>query len=158
MEAPWGRRRLYREDIDLGRIREEDGSYRDNPREEVAEPAQANLISSVVGPDFAYEALGGLAPKMHMPVIDIDLPCTLVPSTTEGHFHLYIDKEVSWSDYCRLLSAMVDCGIVEEGYYAAALRRGATFVRMPGVRKPLPPAGRCASRRPLCGPGRQYGE
>jgi len=76
-----------------------------------------------------------LGSEMHKPVLDIDLPVMVLPSTTPGHFHLFIDKEVEWSVYCRLIQVLVDAGIVEEGYYSAALRRGYTAVRLPWVRK-----------------------
>lgn len=74
--------------------------------------------------------------KTHMPVIDIDrAPFRLVPSTTPGHQHLYIDQEITWSQYVVLLAALVDCGFVEYNYYDAALRRGYSAVRKPNVAK-----------------------
>ena len=71
----------------------------------------------------------------HMPVIDIDHECMLVPSSTPGRFHLYINKEVTKKDYFSVLNALVHAGIVEPGYYAHSLRRRRTFVRYPGVTK-----------------------
>lgn len=29
--------------------------------------------------------------KLHAPTLDVDFPCELVPSSTPGHFHRYID-------------------------------------------------------------------
>lgn len=80
---------------------------------------EANLVSSEVG--------GG----MHMPAIDIDLPCKLIESSTPGHYHLYIDKELTWRQYEALLKIMVNVGIVEEGFLKMARKRKATYLRLP---------------------------
>lgn len=71
----------------------------------------------------------------HAPVLDIDLPARLVPSSTEGHSHLYFDVAVPWPAYKKLLFALLECGLVEPGYVNASIERGATFVRKPGVVK-----------------------
>lgn len=73
--------------------------------------------------------------KWHFPVIDIDHPCKLVESSTRGHFHLYVDKEVTWERYKMILLSLVDAGIVERGYYEASVQHGQTFVRKPGLTK-----------------------
>lgn len=86
----------------------------------------ANVVSSRV------EGAAGV----HAPCIDIDLPCRLVESHTPGHFHLYVDSLVSWERYLRLLKALHECGIIEDGYYNASLQRGCTVLRLPGVPKP----------------------
>lgn len=72
----------------------------------------------------------------HKPVLDIDFPAELLPSTTVGHYHLYLDKEVPWDDYVDLLNALAKCGIIEQGYANASIDRGHTAVRLPWVRKP----------------------
>lgn len=106
---------------------EEYSDYFSDWTEEVRIPtdaASATLISSkVVGSD------------KHKPVIDIDVPIRVYPSSTLGHFHLYIDKEISWFRYKVLLWAMVKAGIVEEGYLYASKHRKATHVRLPWVHK-----------------------
>lgn len=71
----------------------------------------------------------------HYPTLDIDMPAKLVPSSTPGHFHLYIDCEMSWWRYRRLLKALMKAGVIERGYYKANKSRKATFVRKPGVMK-----------------------
>lgn len=65
----------------------------------------------------------------HMPAIDLDIPCRLVPSSTEGHFHLYIDKEIERENYWDILRALSDAGIVEQGFYELSVQRGASFLR-----------------------------
>lgn len=97
----------------------------DTDRTVVADLAEANLITSmVVGSE-----------GMHKVVIDVDLPVSLIASSTPGHFHLLIDKEMSWIAYIDLLASLSAAGIVEPGYLNAALRRGHTAVRLPWVRK-----------------------
>lgn len=71
----------------------------------------------------------------HAPCIDLDYPAYLVESSTPGHFHLYLEKEISWAKYINVLQAMADAGLIEEGFYRAARSRGATFLRRPGVTK-----------------------
>lgn len=88
--------------------------------------SMANVITSVVA---------GTDGKMHKVVIDVDLPATLLPSSTSGHHHLFIDREIPWEAYVNLLDAFVAAGIVEPGYVEASRIRGHTAVRLPWVRK-----------------------
>jgi hypothetical protein len=75
--------------------------------------------------------------RMHRPVLDIDFPARLVPSSTEGHFHLYLDGVLIPHDkYMYLLAALASCGIISEGYLKHSTERGGTAVRMPGSYKP----------------------
>jgi hypothetical protein len=116
----------------------------------VDDPEVANVISSRLHPD--EERLMELLSIMtrhpdeerkfrnvrggwHTIVLDIDHPAALVPSTTEGHFHLYIDVPLQWDVYCRLMIAMSDAGVLEPGYVDASINRGASFLRLPGVKK-----------------------
>lgn len=69
----------------------------------------------------------------HMPVIDLDLPCTLVPSSTPGHFHLYINKEMTFGQMLNMLQMMTDAGVVQPGFNRFSRERGQAFVRYPGV-------------------------
>ncbi len=71
----------------------------------------------------------------HRPVIDLDVPVRYVPSTTEGHGHLYVDVPMDWERYSRLLVALEAAGLVEPGYVRASFAREQTFVRPPWVRK-----------------------
>lgn len=87
--------------------------------------AEGNLISSQT------DVVGA-----HMPCIDIDVPCRLVPSSTPGHYHLYFDVLVHSDEYFGMLEAMADAGIVEDGYVRASEARGMSLVRRPGVTKP----------------------
>lgn len=71
----------------------------------------------------------------HMLVLDIDVPAALVPSSTPGHHHLFIQSEMSWDEYVRILDALAAARILEPGYVSASKARGFTAVRLPWVRK-----------------------
>ena len=93
-----------------------------------ADEEDALLVGSSTG---KYTRTG----PTHLPAIDIDFPCQLVESSTPGHFHLYIDKEISQDAYHAILKALTDAGIVQRGFYKSAVRRGQTFLRKPGHHK-----------------------
>jgi hypothetical protein len=71
----------------------------------------------------------------HSVVLDIDIPATLVPSTTAGHHHLYIDAAMSWRDYKNLLKALSRAGVIEPGFANASIRRKHSSVRVPWLKK-----------------------
>lgn len=100
----------------------------------VADIADANVITSEVAATAGFpEHL-----RAHKLVIDLDVPATLVPSTTPGHSHLYIDHPMTWRTYLDVLRALARAGIVEEGYVGASEARGYTAVRLPWIRKGAP--------------------
>lgn len=106
-----------------------DGATWDDPRDFDRESTDPNVaLSTVRG-----------RPDRHMPAIDIDHPCVLVPSSTPGHFHLYIDKVLTGDEYEVLLGAMVDCGIVQRPWADRLGIDGATVLRLPHVKKPVTP-------------------
>lgn len=74
-------------------------------------------------------------PGYHRPVLDLDFPAALIPSTTPGHFHLYLDKPMPWPKYKALIKALADAGIIERGYASASIARRYTSVRLPWIRK-----------------------
>lgn len=105
------------------------GDYTPNQFRAPKNEAEANVLGSQLEQNDPRE------PVMHAPTIDIDHECRVVPSSTPGHYHLYIDKRMTWRSYKRLLKAMVRAGIVEKGYYNAAIKSKQTMVRKPGVTK-----------------------
>lgn len=109
---------------------------RDTPAERVnVVPQQdANVISSRVA-DTYDESTPGASGELHAPVIDIDFPIAVIPSSTPGHFHLYIEKQMTWPQYERILDALRGANVIEEGYYHASCNRKATYVRKPDVVK-----------------------
>jgi hypothetical protein len=71
----------------------------------------------------------------HRPVLDIDFPAALIPSSTPGHFHLYLDKQLTTTQYMKLLDALAESGIIERGYASVSEARGYTSARLPWVKK-----------------------
>lgn len=100
----------------------------------VYSPEAATVVTSETtrgGDERPFEISG-----LHKPVLDIDLPVKLLPSTTEGHFHLFIDKEMTWAQYAKLLDVLAEVGIIEEGFSRVSQgSRKHTAVRLPWVKK-----------------------
>ena len=90
---------------------------------ELADLNKANLVSSEVRPD------------VHMPVIDCDFGIQAVASTTPGHYHLYIDQELTWDQYKALLDGFYKAGLIQAGWYNNALKEMRSYVRLPHVKK-----------------------
>jgi hypothetical protein len=73
----------------------------------------------------------------HAILLDIDVPAWLVPSSTEGHSHLYVDVHCREEDYFAFLDAAAKVGLIQYGYASASKKKGATFLRLPWVKKPV---------------------
>lgn len=114
-----GRLTHLHEDVDC-QVYDEDRAF----KLPVVPPREANVVSSL------------LTNGRHAPAIDVDLPVYAVPSSTPGHSHLYIDVELTWDEYLRLLTVMSEIGLVEPGYLDSARNRGTTLLRLPGIAKP----------------------
>lgn len=76
-----------------------------------------------------------LGKKYHVPLLDIDFHAELIPSSTPDHFHLKLDRALTHAEYDKLLSVLVEVGIVEQGNYERFKVNGFTAVRKPGVKK-----------------------
>jgi len=72
---------------------------------------------------------------LHAPVLDIDFPARLYPSTSFEHYHLYFERTIVWRDYEQLLWDLADNNILSFNYVNHSVKRRATFVRKPGVIK-----------------------
>lgn len=101
-------------------------------RTETCNLDEANVVTSKMQPYVMHDV--GDA-DWHRPVLDLDLSAKLLPSSTPGHFHLFIDSPMQWDVYVNLLEALAEAGIVEPGYVKASIERGHTAVRLPWVRK-----------------------
>jgi hypothetical protein len=101
------------------------GRFRRNDwgRRVQADPSEAQLVSSLC------------TDGTHMPTLDIDFGASLVPSTTAGHYHLYLNKRLTWRRYRRFLRACKRAGLIEPGYYRSSVRRRATYLWRPGLQK-----------------------
>lgn len=99
-------------------------------RTEVKTELEANLIGSLMEaeppdrPDWE---------TMHLPVIDIDYQAHLVPSRTPGHYHLYLERPISWGKYKNVLRALADAGLIERGYCEASISAKQSFARVPSA-------------------------
>lgn len=100
-------------------------------RWEVAEVDDANLVSSRLAGREGW----------HSPILDIDFPARLVPSATEGHYHLYLDRPMKWERYKALLEALAAAKIISRHYLKHSLLREATMARPPWVEKVVPAGG-----------------
>jgi hypothetical protein len=90
------------------------------------EGPEATLVVSMLEDD----------PNMHMPALDLDgMEVFVVPSSTPGNYHLYINRPMTWQQYKRLMKVMVDVGLVQRGYYDASVRRGYSALRTPWTKK-----------------------
>ncbi len=96
-------------------------------REETTSLSEANVISSKLANS-----------NEHTVMLDLDLPATLIPSSTPGHSHLFIDRVMTWPQYCRILRALSAAGVIEQGFAVASIRRGYTSLRLPWVKKESP--------------------
>jgi hypothetical protein len=110
--------------IDFGKGSSKD---RDNGHRMVNQRVERPANANAVGSQIEY--------GLHCPVLDIDVPALLVPSSTVDHSHLYIRKPMPWHHYSMLLQTLSYVGILEEGYVGASLARQETFVRTPWTRK-----------------------
>lgn len=69
------------------------------------------------------------------PAIRLSAPFRLFPSSTPGHFHLYVDKTTSWRRYKNLLYELKNAGLIESGYLDNALKNRKSFLLKQGVSK-----------------------
>jgi hypothetical protein len=76
----------------------------------------------------------GPGPVMRQPWrLPLAVDAMLVPST--HNVHLYLECELRWPQYARLLHAMTQAGLVQPGYYGASVARQNTYLRLPWVKK-----------------------
>lgn len=101
-------------------------TYSKEEREPAASIAEANVSTSIREDCEDSHAL----------LLDLDIPAWLVPSSTEGHSHLYVDAKIPTSAYFALLDALADAGVIQRGYANSSKHRGGTALRLPWVKKP----------------------
>lgn len=81
--------------------------------------------------------------------VELVRPHTLVPSSTPGHAHLYLDIPMTWRTYRGLLWGLSTVDVIEHGFYQEALQREETVLPLPWVKKDqAPPASDPAPQRP----------
>lgn len=107
---------------------DEDSSvtYSQEERQPATSIAEANVSTSIRED----------AEDRHALLLDLDVPAWLVPSSTEGHSHLYVDVSIPTSTYFRLLDALADAEVIQRGFANSSKHRGGTALRLPWVKKP----------------------
>lgn len=84
------------------------------------EQGQGNLISSMV------------APGLHRPILDLDMPHGYVPSRSRGHGHLYLNNVVlNDAEHWLLISTLVQLKILGRGSLAQLEAHGLSLTRPP---------------------------
>lgn len=115
------------------------GGYEEPDDRVLADLPNAHVVTSGIV-DSEYSAGDNRARyKRHKVVLDIDHEASLIPSSTPGHYHLYIDVEVEEGRYWSMLQAMAEAGVLEEPYERISVDRGHSDVRLPWIDKPVKP-------------------
>jgi hypothetical protein len=76
---------------------------------------------------------------MHAPIFDLDFGAYLIPSSTQGNNHLYIEKKITWTQYENILTALAEAGIIQDGWVRSARRDKRAYLRLPHIRKGMYP-------------------
>ena len=63
--------------------------------------------------------------------IPLHVPCALTPSRTEGHQHLRIEREISWSAFHAVLNALEEARILDYTLFASYCVEEMSYVRLP---------------------------
>jgi len=98
-------------------------TYRQKKNRRQVSVREANLVSSKT------------TDGKQKPIIDLDFEFEIKPSSTPGHYHLYLNHEISNTRFVVLMAALWFSGVVEMGYAVWSIRRLGNFVRPPGVMK-----------------------
>lgn len=67
--------------------------------------------------------------------IDLSVPYHLVPSSTPGHSHLYLDVDVAWGTYRELLLTLSKMCVVQAGWVNTAVKHERSVTRLPWIVK-----------------------
>jgi len=122
---------LTTEDRDLD---DSDGpSISERPERLETELEHALLLGSKLKSPFAVQGEGEGSYAL---LLDLDVPAQLLPSSTPGHAHLYVDAFMTKDQHDAVMVALRDAGVIQPGYAESALtsQYGATL-RPPWVKK-----------------------
>lgn len=99
-----------------------------------AKEVEVRTPAPIASADLVSSHVAGTK-DMHAPCLDIDYAAELLPSSTQGHYHLFLNRQMPWRRYKKLLKALRKADIIEEGYYKMSMKRRGTFLRVPEVLK-----------------------
>lgn len=105
---------------------EKDVAYKNMDPGTDADIHEANVVMSLRNDSFFPE---------HALLLDLDVPAYLIPSTTPGHSHLYVDARIPEDRYFDLLDALAEAGVIEHGYAGASRAKGGSYLRLPWIKK-----------------------
>lgn len=69
------------------------------------------------------------------PHIDLVVPVRVLPSSSLGHHHVYMDVEMPWAAYLAMCKMLKNAGLLEPGYLRASDARCMTMLLKPGLTK-----------------------
>jgi hypothetical protein len=75
------------------------------------------------------------AARLTRPTVTLCVPVRVYASSTPGRHHLYIDAELTWGRYLRLLELLHRADILRGSFYPWALERAMTMLLRPGLMK-----------------------
>lgn len=104
------------------------------------EPLALSLLKYNLKKDRQEDPMGNLVSSRtddgkQMPILDLDFPHKIIPSTHDGHSHLYLDVPISRLRWTVLMCALYYAGVIEMGFFVWSIRRGGNFVRSPYIPK-----------------------
>ena len=72
---------------------------------------------------------------MTYPLLEFAAEFKLVGSSTSGHFHLYIKKEMPWKQYVKLLTAFYKANLIQKNFYQISIEDQMSLLFKPGIKK-----------------------
>lgn len=141
--AVWPRKRMQQDGLDHADNSDVDveGFLNAGRRGNLRFDDDGNLVSSLVD----------LQADVFMPILDLDIPHTYVPSGTSGHGHLYLDIQMSAAQQELLVTVLVGLGVLGQGSATQLQAWGMNMVRRPSLKKGDQAASEEDRCRPLLG-------
>lgn len=97
-----------------------------------SDPIEADLDTA----NLVTSRFKGRGIETHALLLDLDVPHTYIPSSTEGHGHLLIDVQLGKRQWENVMRQLATNGIIEQGYASASIAKGYAALRLPWVKKP----------------------
>lgn len=73
--------------------------------------------------------------RVDLPPLLLDVMAKSHPSSTSGHFHLFLEKEMTWPEYEQLLIALRDAEVIGQDFAAMCLKWRVSFLLKPEYKK-----------------------
>lgn len=73
--------------------------------------------------------------RVKLPTLPLNVLAQAYPSSTTGHFHLFLEKEMPWDDYKNLLIALRDADVIGQDFAAMCLEWRVSFLLKPEYKK-----------------------